>query len=187
MNYMTGDVHRHQLLLTDKLQPSTDHVSALHLLATGMALDVLGELLPSQLQSMVSEGILDARMLIRACDLDYIVQRISETLWELKPVVDLLRTMSDLRGLGCLEGMHVKLKYCMKKASFVYHLRVFLYTVHCRKAEGLSVRLTNSHLKTIYAQGFAIKSIMDYMCKVAHFFSVDIKLHNAPSTRYLML
>jgi hypothetical protein len=183
---MTGEVHRHQLLMMDKHQQpsssSSDPVHDLEVLATIIAMDVLGELFPSQLQCMVSEGVLDAKVLIQRCDVDCIINSISETLWALKPVVDNLQCMSDSRGLCSLSGMGVELKYCMKKASFLHQLHIFLYGIRfCQERGFAAVLLDDNHIKRISSHSFAMGSVMDYMCKVAHFFNVDINSLGAMS------
>jgi hypothetical protein len=177
---ITGEVHKHQLLLMDNHQQPSDPVSDLEILATMIAMDVLGELFPSQLQCMVSEGVLDAKVLIQDCDLDCIINSISETLWALKPVVDKLQCISDSRGLCSLGGMGVELKYCMKKASFLHQLYIFLYSVRLWQAGGFAaVLLDDNQVEKISSHSFAMCAVMDYMCRVAQFFSVDINSYRA--------
>jgi hypothetical protein len=172
---MANDVHRTHLLALDSLPDAQDDNTALHLPATHMAMDVLGELLMFQLQQNILEGASYACELIETRNVGLMLDSISECLWQLKPIVDRLLYITDNHGLQRLHGMDTELRMCMKKASAVFQLYTFLFnSFYTSNGLAVPMELTIYQINMLSVQGFSMRPIMDYIFMIAHHFGVNM-------------
>ncbi len=143
----------------------------LEAIATDVAMEALGEKLPKNLQQAAFSGAFDAMRCIQHGNIETILEVISSSLEEMKPVVDRLEYISNMCGLNTVgEIMSSELKECARKTSFLHRLCVFMY------APRFHGFMTPAQARRLASHSSTMSAVMGYMCMAAHFYRINLNV-----------